>query len=373
MPRRRRDRGSGRRAALTALLAAAALAGCDGERPQADLLVTAPLLFDGERIVRDGAVAIRGDEIVAAGARRDVDVDAARTIELERATLLPGFVDLHVHGLAEAHSLSLVTTVRDLGSQDFALPTRPSSGAEPRALLAGPLITAPGGYPIPLHGPNLAHVVRSAAEAREYVGSLDDRGAALIKVSLQFGYPVVAFDVLQAIVAEAHARDLRVTAHVGESRGTRLALLAGVDELAHMPCEPDPALMREVAESETEIVGTLHVIELYGCPSALANAQAFVAAGGLLLDGSDYGNPGIPAGLDLDELDRMRRAGLAPLDVLASATALAGDVTGIEGLGRLAAGSPADLVAVRGDPTQDLSRLRRTRLVVLRGEIVLGP
>ena len=335
--------------------------------------MTAPLLFDGERLVRDGAGAIRGDEIVAAGAREDVDVDAARRIDLERATLLPGFVDLHVHGLAEAHSLSLVTTVRDLGSQDLALPTSPSSGAEPRALLAGPLITAPGGYPIPVHGPGFAHVVRSAAEAREYVGSLADRGAALIKVSLQFGYPVVAFDVLEAIVAEAHARDLRVTAHVGESRGTRLALLAGVDELAHMPCEPDPALMREVAESEIEIVGTLHVVELYGCPSAIANARAFVAAGGLLLYGSDYGNPGIPAGLDLDEVDRMRRAGLAPIDVLASATALAGEVTGIEGLGRLAAGSPADLVAVRGDPTQDLSRLRRTRLVVLRGRIVLGP
>jgi imidazolonepropionase-like amidohydrolase len=59
--------------------------------------------------------------------------------------------------------------------------------------------------------------------------------------------------------------------------------------------------------------------------------------------------------------------------VLASATSGAGAVTGIPGLGRLAAGSPADVVAVRGDPTHDLSRLRRTRLVILRGRVTLGP
>ncbi len=374
MPRRRRDRGRRRRAALTALLAVVALAGCGGEPQQADLLVTAPLLFDGERLVRDGAVAIRGDEIVAAGAREDVDVDATRTVELERATLLPGFVDLHVHRLAEAHSLSLVTTVRDLGAPDAALPARPSSGAEPRLLLAGPPITAPGGYPIAARGPIFAHVVRSVAEARLYVRSLADRGADLVKVSLQFGFPVLTFDVVRAIVSEAHAHELRVTAHVTEPRGARLALLAGMDELAHIPCRTDAALMRELAEAEIEIVGTLHVVELDGCPNAIENAKEFVAAGGELLYGSDYdGSLGIPGGLDLVEIDRMQRAGLSPLDVLTAATARAAAVTGVDGLGRLAAGSPADVVAVRGDPTRDLSRLRRTRLVVLRGRIVLGP
>jgi imidazolonepropionase-like amidohydrolase len=352
----------------------AALAACGGEPERADLLVTAPLLFDGERLVRDGAVAIRGDRIVAAGAREDVDVDAARTIELERATLLPGFVDLHVHGPAEVHSLSPVTTVRDVGSHDAALPARPSSGVDPRTLIAGPLLTAPGGYPIPVHGPGVARVVRNPAEARDYVRSLAGRGAAVIKVSLQFGFPVITFDVLEAIVAAAHERDLRVTAHVGESRGTRLALLAGVDELAHMPCELDPPLMRALARAGVEIVGTLHVVELYGCPIAVENARAFVAAGGTLLYGSDYGNPGIPAGLDLAELERMRAAGLGALEVLAGATSRAGAITGVPGLGRLAAGSPADLVAVRGDPTQDLSRLRRAlRLLVVRGRVALGP
>jgi imidazolonepropionase-like amidohydrolase len=48
--------------------------------------VTAPRLFDGEQLIRDGAVAIRGDQIVAAGSRKDVDVDAERTIALRAAT-----------------------------------------------------------------------------------------------------------------------------------------------------------------------------------------------------------------------------------------------------------------------------------------------
>ena len=62
--------------------------------------MTAPRLFDGERLIRDGAVAIRGEEIVASGSREDVDVDAERTIALRDATLLPGLIDLHTHGWA---------------------------------------------------------------------------------------------------------------------------------------------------------------------------------------------------------------------------------------------------------------------------------
>jgi hypothetical protein len=81
--RRTGRRGIGRRLALIAAFAAAS-AGCAGGNERADLLVTAPRLFDGERMVQDGAVAIRGAEIVTAGRREDVGVDAARTIALPR-------------------------------------------------------------------------------------------------------------------------------------------------------------------------------------------------------------------------------------------------------------------------------------------------
>ena len=349
------------------------LAGCGGDAPRADLLVTAPRLFDGERLIRDGAIAVRGGRIVAAGARSDVEVDAAWTIELAGATLLPGFVDLHVHGLGEGQLNSPVTTIRDLGASDYSLPFPPARPGEPRVLLAGPLITAPDGYPIETHGPDRARVVRGPADARAYVRSLADRGADVVKVSLQLGYPVLPIRVLRAIVAEAHARELRVTAHVGERLGARLALRGGVDELAHMPCGSDPELMQALAAAGMEIVGTLHVVRVVaGCADALENAREFVSAGGLLLYGSDYGNPGIPLGLDVEELELIADAGLSPRAVIANATGRSGALTGIAGVGRLVEGGPADVVAVSGDPTVELARLRDPLLVVVRGRIVIG-
>jgi hypothetical protein len=121
-------------------------------------------------------------------------LDAARTIALRNATLLPGLIDLHSHDLGYGHI--------GLGRDDRP---RPRHGGRqlpvtenrfgPRVLVAGPLITAPGGYPIPIHGRGVAHVVRTADEAREYVQSLASRGADVIKVSLQFGFPVLTFDV----------------------------------------------------------------------------------------------------------------------------------------------------------------------------------
>jgi imidazolonepropionase-like amidohydrolase len=367
-------RRTGRRGiwGLAALTAAAALAACGNDRQDVDLLVTAPRLFDGERMLSDAAVAIRGDEIVAAGEREDVAVDAARTIRLRDATLLPGLVDLHTHGLGRGQAGSIVTSVRDLGSKDGSLPLRePERG--PRVFAAGPLITAPNGYPIPVHGPGVAHVVRTPAEAREYVRSLADRGAAVIKVSLQFGFPVITFPVLRALVEEAHARDLRITAHVGEGRGARMALAAGVDELAHMPCGEDRELMRALADAGMEVVATLFVIRhVVGCPGLTENARFFRRFGGTLLYGSDYGVRDVPAGVAMEELELLAETGLKPIGALRAATARAGEVLGVDGLGRLAKGSPADVVAVRGDPTRRLDALQDPVLLVLRGRIELG-
>ena len=348
------------------------MTGCGGDREQADLLVTAPRLFDGERLIRNGAVAIRGDEIVAAGARADVDVDAKRTIALRDATLLPGLIDLHTHQLGTGQTWSAVATVRDVGTDDRNLPLD-ESPTGPRVLVAGPLITAPGGYPIPIHGSDVAHVVRTPDDARRYVRSLVSRGANVIKVSLQVGFPMITFDVLRAIVDETHAHDLRVTAHVGEGRGARLALRAGVDELAHMPCFHEPELMRELAAAGMEIVATLYVIStVVGCPGLAENAADFHRAGGTLLYGSDFGVIGIPPGVVVAEFELLAESGLGAVGALRAATSEAAKVIPVDGVGRLAEGGRADVVAVRGDPTRDLNALARHVLIVREGRVELG-
>lgn len=112
---------------------------------------------------------------------------------------------------------------------------------------------------------------------------------------------MLTFDIVRAIVAEAHEHDLRVTAHVGESRGARLALRAGVQEL-----------------------------------------------------------------------ERLAGSWLGRLGALRAATSRAATVLAVDGLGRLAEGSPADLAAVRGDPTRDFAVLRDPILLVRGGRVRLG-
>lgn len=352
------------------------LAGCGGDDPvEADLIVSADRLFDGRELIDDGAVAIRGDEVVAVGAADDLDATAPRRFQLGDATILPGLVDLHGHTLGENQRFSAVTTVRDVGASEPSIASFRQEPTMPRVVYAGPLITVPDGYPIPVHGRDLAAVVRSPEEGRETVRRLHELGAGVIKVGLEKGgrgLPILSRPELDAIVEEAHDRDLLVTAHVSHVDQARMALEAGVDDLAHMPCVgDDPELMDDLADAGVEIVGTLDVINGFGYCPVLDYATDFVRAGGTLLYGSDSGNPGIPPGVDVEELQLMVRAGLSTREALANATSRAAEQLAIDGAGTLQEGGPADVVAVDGDPFADLEQLDVPRLLIVRGRIVV--
>jgi imidazolonepropionase-like amidohydrolase len=366
--------------ALAAALLVAVLR-ARAEPLQGDLLITAGRVFDGNRLLRNGAILIRGREVAAVGERDQLDAQAKQTIELgANATVVPGFVDLHVHVPDDVALVLLsggVTTVRDLGAPIADLLVSRDSSAL-RVLRAGPIFTAPGGYPIPAHGQfgrDIALQVDGENEARAAVGRVARAGASVIKIAVERGdgsYPLLTVAEIRAIVEEAHARDLRVTAHVSAPDDTRLALAGGVDELAHMPCVwAAPRLMQEIAQRRIPIVGTLYVEEEIHCPALRANARAFVRAGGTLLYGSDFGNPGAPARIHLDELRLMREAGLTPQAIIRNATSLAGRQTGIANLGSLVPGAPADLVGVRGNPFKDLQTLEQPQLVVAAGVVLL--
>jgi len=364
---------------LAALLVAVLRARADPLR--GDLLITAGRVFDGNRLIRDGAILIRDREVAAVGETDQLDAQAKRTIELgANATVVPGFVDLHIHAPDEVALVLLssgVTTVRDLGAPIADLLVDNDSSAL-RILRAGPIFTAPGGYPIPEHGlwgRAIALQVDGGSQARAAVRRVARAGASVIKIAVERGdgsYPLLTVAEIRAIVDEAHARDLRVTAHVTAPDDTRLALAGGVDELAHMPCAwAAPRLMREIARRRIPIVGTLYVQEDIRCTAWRANARTFVRAGGTLLYGSDFASPGTPARIHLDELRLMREAGMTPQTIIRAATSLAGRQTGIANLGSLVPGAPADFVGVRGNPFEDLQSLEQPQLVVAAGVVLL--
>jgi imidazolonepropionase-like amidohydrolase len=184
--------------------------------------------------------------------------------------------------------------------------------------------------------------------------------------------PTLPAATLEAVVAAAAARGLSVTAHVAGVRQVEKALAAGVAELAHWPFTEEPlpgALARRLAAAMT-VVPTMHIE-----PSAarMAGLAAFVAADGRVVYGTDLGNQGPPPGIDVTELHLMVEAGLSPGQAIGAATGAAAAHLRLPGLGRVAPGAVADLVAVEGDPVADLAALERVRLVSRGGRLVRSP
>jgi imidazolonepropionase-like amidohydrolase len=356
-------------------------------------VITADRVFDGRQLLEEHAVVISGDQIEAVAPVEHVhDVDQRIDVA---GTLLPGFIDLHGHILFDGTPREKIlchgiTTVRDTGG-----PLTPPTGGDGRlrVLGAGPILTAPGGYPVPVFGTtDIGLEVPDAETARAAVRRLADGGAALIKVALEPGgspgapwsahevgspppWPMPSLDVVRAIVGEAHAHGLIVAAHLSGPEGAALALDAGVDEWAHVPCDLLPQdLIARAAKAGVRVVGTLDTLSR--CAGVMPNAYGLVKTGIRLLYGTDLAHPDVPWGIDAFELQLMLHVAdgvLTPLDVLSAATARAGAHLGLAPLGQLIDGAPADLIAVQGDPLQRFKLLEYPDLVVSGGRVIVGP
>jgi imidazolonepropionase-like amidohydrolase len=356
---------------LTAVVAAALVAACAAAAaPQkSGTLVVGSRVFDGKRMLSADAVLVAGGKVVSVGSRAALQPLARKVVAFRNATVLPGFVDLHVHAEARSSLKLGVTTIRNLGEPLLGLPPYPDKPGWQRVRTAGPIVSVPGGYPRIWWGGDIQIDVTSPETAAGVVNTLVDHGANLIKIAIETGpgtWPTLSVPEVQAIVAAAHARGRIVTAHVSDPVEAATALDGGVDELAHMPCgAPAPEVMRSFAERRIPIVATLDVDRR--CPFVVDNARSFVQAGGKLLYGTDFSL--VPPGIDVREAKLMARAGLTPTQVLAAATSEAGQELG-EHLGTLEPGWPADVVVVRGDPRRDLSALARVLLVLAGGKRV---
>jgi imidazolonepropionase-like amidohydrolase len=353
------------------------------------LAIVGGVLVDGTGAepVRDAVVLIDGDRIVAVGPSGSVGVPSGiATVDAHGGTILPGFINAHVHrGFSTANlrawAAGGVTTVRDESAapgQVAGLRQLQAQGEQDatlaRLVSAGSMLAVPGGYG--------DLTVTSIDDAVAAVDLEVDEGVGAVKVALEDGYagrhdlPKPDLQMLRAIVSRAHERGVRVSGHVTQAAYVPELLAAGVDDVAHVPYDPVPdGVLAQMASSGVYLVPTFTVFRNYGAPveGCVDNVRRFVAAGGTVALGNDYGGgPGdFELGIPMFEIEELAAAGLTPMEIIEASTRDGARALGlVDEIGTIRAGMSADVLVVGGDPLVDLQALTRILTVVHAGVVI---
>jgi imidazolonepropionase-like amidohydrolase len=403
-------------------------------QPAAVTVLRARRLFDGTgpALVNDGVVVVTGNRITAAGPAARVQVPAgARVIDLGDATLMPGLIDTHVHitgeidgnfdravkdlpamaalfGVANARKTLMAgfTTVRNLGSPHFtdvAMAAAAEQGVieSPRVVAAGNTIGITGGHcDVTGYAPGVleqrpedgvADGPDAALRATRYQIK---HGAKVIKICATAG--VLSFEEavgaqqltegeMRVIVEEAARHGIKVAAHAHGTAGIKAAVRAGVASIEHGSILDDEAV-RLMRERGTFLVPTLHLSETIALdklpplirskaetvlPNMRTSFERAVRGGVKIAFGTDAAV--IPHGTNGREFATMVKFGMPAVDALRAATSNAAELLGRRDLGALAAGKLADVVAVPGDPLQDIRAMERVTFVMKGGVVYKQP
>ncbi len=375
------------------LLFALLFAGCAPPTALEDTLVLVNgTLIDGtgSASILNAVLVIQGERIQAVGPKERIKIPrGAKVIDVEGATILPGFINAHVHFAFDEQKLQAwaqggVTTVRDEGiitssGLDKSMAWRDESNRDPqsaRLVSAGYMMTVPNGY-----GESF---VSSPEEARQKVFEEMDGGADLIKISMEDGYagrsglPKLTDEEIAAIIAAAHERGKLVSGHITQAKYLKILVEAGVDDIAHNAYDPVPdEVWREMVAKDIYMTPTFTVFRNYGAPIAtcVSNLHNFLAQGGQVALGNDYGGgPGkFELGIPMYEIEQMTKAGMTPMQIIVASTKNAAIVSGIaDQIGTLETGKIADVLVLSGNPLDDLQNLLNVRMVIHDGTIIRG-
>jgi imidazolonepropionase-like amidohydrolase len=387
-------------------------------------------VFDGEQMHEGWQVLVHGSLIEATGAPGSIKTPPGTIIiDLKGATLLPGLIEGHSHLFlhpynevswndqvlkesraertaravvhARATLLAGFTTTRDLGTEgamydDVGLKQAIEKGVipGPHVLCATRAIVATGSYgPKELnndvespHGAAEADGVEGITkEARVQIG----KGADLIKVYADYRWgphgesePTFTIEELKKVVEVAASSGREVAVHTSTTEGMRRAIEAGVSTIEHGDGGTPElyAIMKAKGIALCPTLAAGDAIAQYNGwrkgidpePNRIREKrESFrqaLASGVTICMGGDVGV--YAHGDNAREMEMMAEYGMIPLDVLKSATSVNADVFGIAGkVGRVRPGLLADLLVVDGDPSVDISRIRKVRWVMKEGLI----
>ena len=386
------------------------------------------------KMLNDQVIVIRGDRIERFAASGEVQIPAgATTVDLTRATVLPGLIDCHTHIMLsdtdDSHYdeillkqswqyrtiLATLNVKKDLEAGFTAMRDVETEGAMysdvdvrnainqglipgPRLKVATRGISTTGGYGLEGYSPEVTvpvgvQTIDSPSEARKAVREQFNYGADLIKIYGTDRYSFLpdgkevsiadfSLEEVQAIVDEARLKGLKVACHAYDGPGLHYCIDAGVASIEHGIQLDDDAIRKMVAKG-IYLVPTLYV---YCCAleksdlamsggktSRLAihevSFKKALAAGVKIAFGTDAGP--FPHGTQAIEFEWMTRYGMTNLQAIQAATINAADLMGwADQIGAIESGKFADMIAVDESPLADIKQLEQVRFVMKGGAVV---
>lgn len=399
---------------------------------QQALLLQPDRVFDGMEMREDWVVVVEGNRIAYAGPKTRQIENGKTKLDLPGMTLMPGLIEGHSHILLHPYNetswndqvlkestaertaravvhlenslMAGITTMRDLGSEgagyaDVGIKQALEKGVipGPRLLVAGKAIVATGSY-----GPKGFHEGVNVPLGAETADGLDDlikvtrsqigHGADFIKVYADYRWspegtaaPTFTIEELKRIVEIAESSGRYVVAHAASAEGMRRAIEAGVETIEHGD-GGTPEVFRLMAQRGVALCPTIAagdaIVQYNGWvkgqgeePERIKikrkSMQMALEAGVKIVFGGDVGV--FPHGDNVRELELMVEYGIDTEAALISATSGNAAQFHLKELGQVSQQFLADLIAVEGNPLEDISALRKVRFVMKDGVVYKKP